>query len=146
MYNERNHDLVGAVLDTSVVVSGFLSQRGASAEIIRRWSEEHRFQLIVSDPVLVEMVETLLEHGVDENIIRRFVRAIHRQALITNNLYIVNAVPTDPDDNIFLATALEGHADYLVSLDKHLLSLKHYQGVQIVWPRDFLEVVRSLSS
>jgi predicted nucleic acid-binding protein len=84
MYNERQPELVGAVLDTSVIVSGFRSKRGASAEILRMWREKQNFQL------------------------------------------------------------MEGKADYLVSLDRHLLSLKYYQGVQIVWPRDFLKLVRSI--
>jgi len=55
MYNERQPELVGAVLDTSVIVSGFRSKRGASAEILRMWREKQNFQLIVSDPTLIEL-------------------------------------------------------------------------------------------
>jgi len=44
MYNERQPELVGAVLDTSVIVSGFRSKRGASAEILRMWREKRNFQ------------------------------------------------------------------------------------------------------
>jgi putative PIN family toxin of toxin-antitoxin system len=144
MYNERRPELIGAVLDTSVIVSGYRSKRGASAEILRLWREKQNFQLIVSDPTLVELAETLLEEGVPESVVLEFLEAIHKQALVTDNTYIVNAVMADPDDNIFLAAAMEGQADYLVSLDRHLLSIKYYQGVQIVWPRDFLQVIRSL--
>jgi predicted nucleic acid-binding protein len=32
--------------------------------------------------------------------------------------------PTDPDDEIFLLCALDGHADYLISEDRSLLNLK----------------------
>ncbi|MBM4424725.1 MAG: putative toxin-antitoxin system toxin component, PIN family [Chloroflexi bacterium] len=141
MYNERRSDLIGAVLDTSVSVSGFLSQRGASAEIIRQWLTFHNFQLIASDPTIIELTDKLLELDIDEAVMFEFVKAIYRTALITDNTYIVNVVTDDPDDNIFLATAMEGQADYLVSLDRHLLSLKYYQGVQIVWPRDFLKML-----
>ena len=143
MYNERQPELVGAVLDTSVIVSGFRSKRGASAEILRMWREKQNFQLIVSDPTLIELADTLLEENVPESVVLEFLEVIHEQALVTDNTYVVNAVIADPDDDIFLATALEGKADYLVSLDRHLLSLKYYQGVQIVWPRDFLKVIRS---
>ena len=38
----------------------------------------------------------------------------------------------DPDDNKFLACALEANACYVVSGDNHLLSLKHFHGIQIV--------------
>ncbi len=49
----------------------------------------------------------------------------------------------DPDDECFLAAALAGKAQYLVTGN-----LKHYpkrnrQGVQVVSPRDFLELYRS---
>ncbi len=146
MYNERQPALIGAVLDTSVIVSGFRSKRGASAEILRLWRERRNFQLIVSDPTLIELAETLLEENVPEPVIQSFLEAIHRQALITDNAYIIQAVRGDPDDDVFLAAALEGQANYLVSLDRHLLSLKYYQGVQIVWPRDFLQVIRRLTA
>ena len=32
--------------------------------------------------------------------------------------------PSDPDDEVFLICAIDGHADYLVSEDRDLLSLK----------------------
>lgn len=143
MYNERQTDLIGAVLDTSVTVSGFLSKRGASAEIIQHWLAFQDFQLIASEATIIEFTEKLIELDLDEDAAFQFITALYRQALITSNTYIVNAVADDPDDDIFLATAMEGQADYLVSLDRHLLSLKYYQGVQIVWPKDFLKVIRA---
>lgn len=102
--------------------------------------------MIFSDSTLIELTETLLEENVSESVVSDFLEAIHRQALITDNAYIVQAVSADPDDDIFLATALEGQANYVVSLDRHLLTLKQYHLVRIVWPRDFLQVVRSLNS
>jgi hypothetical protein len=41
-------------------------------------------------------------------------------------------------DNKFLAAAYEAKADYLVSLDNHLLRLKYYHGTQILTPNLFL--------
>lgn len=145
MYNERQTGLIGAVLDTSVIVAGFRSARGASAEILRLWREQRNFQLIFSDPILVELTETLLEELVSETVIQSFLETIHQQALITNNAYVVQVVAADPNDDIFLATALEGRADFVVSLDRHLLAIKQYQNVRIIWPRDFLQIIRSLN-
>jgi uncharacterized protein len=146
MYNEREPNLIGAVLDTSVIVSGFRSKRGASAEIIRHWIEQKSFQLIASDPTIIELTEKLLELNVEEPVVFEFIKSLQRLALITDNTYIVEAVKADPDDDIFLATAMEGRANYLVSLDRHLLSLKYYQGIQIVWPKDFLKIIRSVEA
>jgi predicted nucleic acid-binding protein len=37
----------------------------------------------------------------------------------------------DPDDNIVLLTAVNGKADYIVSGDKHLLTLRKFEGIEI---------------
>ena len=49
----------------------------------------------------------------------------------------------DPKDNIFLACALEGHADHVISGDAHQLEIKYYQGAQIVTPRQFLDLLKA---
>ena len=49
----------------------------------------------------------------------------------------------DPKDDKFLACAVEGEAAYLVSGDEDLLSLKHFQGISIVRPADFVRLVES---
>ena len=47
----------------------------------------------------------------------------------------------DPADNRYLECAVEGAADFLVSGDQLLLTLSAYQGVTILTPRAFLEVL-----
>lgn len=44
----------------------------------------------------------------------------------------------DPKDDKFLACAVEGHADYLVSSDRDLLDMRRYQDIAIVSPGQFL--------
>ena len=51
-------------------------------------------------------------------------------------------VKEDPEDNKFIACAIEGKADYIVSGDGHLLNLKHYKGIQIVDANSFLKILR----
>jgi predicted nucleic acid-binding protein len=48
----------------------------------------------------------------------------------------------DPDDDWVLATAVAGEADVIVTGDKDLLVLKRYQGIPIVTPRGFLELLQ----
>ena len=59
-----------------------------------------------------------------------------------NGLYFEADYLLEPDDDIFIAAALEGNADFIVSLDHHLRSLKHYRGIQIVSPEQFLRYLR----
>lgn len=45
----------------------------------------------------------------------------------------------DPKDNMILETAIAGGADYIISGDDDLLSLKKYQNILIKTPAEFLE-------
>ena len=49
------------------------------------------------------------------------------------------AVPADPKDDKIIAAALESKASYIVSEDKHLLDLGHYQGIKIMNRDQFWE-------
>ena len=60
---------------------------------------------------------------------------------MTEDQYFVSIVKKDPEDNKFIACALEGEADYIVSGDEHLLSLKHFKGIQIVDVRSFMKAL-----
>ena len=96
-----------------------------------------------SSPILAEVLRVLLEHGIADSLVEDFVAALHLLALVTDNLYVVRRVAQDPSDDVFLAAALEGRADYIVTLDRHLLSLKQYHSVQIIRPASFLRHLRT---
>lgn len=50
----------------------------------------------------------------------------------------MEVVKEDPDDDKFIAAAIEGQADYIISGDKPLLNIKEYHGVKIISPADFI--------
>lgn len=52
----------------------------------------------------------------------------------TTNKYVVD----DPDDDIFVQTAISANADYIISQDKHLLKLKKIKDIEIIHPGEFL--------
>lgn len=74
--------------------------------------------------------------------IRRFFRLVFRKAIITKDVYQVEVVTEDPTDNKFLACALEGQADFIVSRDPHLRNLKRFQGIEIVDVKTFVDRVK----
>jgi predicted nucleic acid-binding protein len=57
-------------------------------------------------------------------------------------VYHVPTLPTyicdDPDDDKFIACALAGGSNVIVSGDKHLLKVSGFQGVDVLKPRDFV--------
>lgn len=130
------------VIDTSVFVAGLLSKSAASssAQILARW-HRGRFTLVMAPQLLNELVGILLRKGLPEDDVKALVRAICKLALNIPGAYEATKLAhIDPGDNKFLAAAYEAKADYLVSLDKkHLLSLKHYHGTQIVSPDAFIK-------
>ena len=143
MHNQKLTRSIRAVLDTNVFISGYLSESGASYEVIQHWKQKS-FQLVFSAEIVEEIVEKFLEMRFDSETIDNLVSSIYLLGAATEGLYEVSVVCDDPDDDIFIATALEGNADFIVSLNYHLRSLKHYQGIQIVSPGQFLRYLRQI--
>lgn len=136
---------VAVVLDTNVVVGFYLSRtaRSATREIFRLWRDVRRIQLIVSDEVVTEYIEVLRRLQVDENLLRRFRERLARRNTVTHVRLGTRPVASrDPDDNIFLATALAGKAKFIVSSDPDLLTIPKMERRRfrfaIVSPGEFL--------
>jgi len=72
--------------------------------------------------------------------IRRTVSNLLKYSTLVEDPPIPNVIDEDSDDNKILATALAGKADYIISGDTHLLTLKNYRGIEIVTPKRFCEI------
>ena len=51
-------------------------------------------------------------------------------------------IKEDLADNYFLACAILSQACFIISGDKHLLKLKEFQGIPIVFPKEFLKIIK----
>jgi predicted nucleic acid-binding protein len=51
----------------------------------------------------------------------------------------------DPDDDKFLACAVDSGSDCIISGDKDLLDLQNYQGISIVTARRFFDAIHGLT-
>lgn len=133
-----------AVIDTNLFVSGLFSRDTVSAVLQNHWINQD-FILVTSIDIIKEVNRVLHYPRIQERFnpdpenVRRFFRLIFRKAVITKDLYKTDRIIDDPTDNKFLACALEGQADYVLSRDPHLRNLKHYQGVQILDATNFLK-------
>ena len=135
-----------AVIDTNLFVSGLFGSDTISARIQDYWINLD-FVLVTSIDIIKEVNRVFHYPRIqerfnpDEENIKRFFRLIFRKALITKDIYKTDRITDDPTDNKFLACALEGEADYVVSRDSHLRNLKHYHGIQIVDASTFVSKV-----
>lgn len=135
-----------SVLDTNVVVSSFLSDTGAPAEVMRDWRRE-RFELAVSPPLLAAYRRALgydrvrVIHGLSDDEIEEIIRRFRRFATTVEPTEVIDAVPADPDDNRVLECAVAAGAQAIVSGDKHLGALGTYRSIPIVSPAAFLRLL-----
>lgn len=135
-----------AVLDTNVFVSAFLSCSPTSPtqELIRRW-EAHEFTLLVSDGLVDELAEKLIEHGISQERVIEFLALLGRLAEWVDVPYeaVKPVIEADPDDDIILACAVVGDANCLVTYDPHFDVLGgEHEGVRITRALPFLKAVR----
>jgi uncharacterized protein len=128
------------VLDTSIFISAYLSKSEETSphKILTLWQQGY-FILIVTPSLIEELIIILERKKVDENKIIKLLENIAEKAIIKEGIYQTNYLDNiDPKDNIFLSACYESKADYLVSLDKHLLNLKHFHNTLIFNPQSFL--------
>lgn len=141
------------VIDTTVLISGFLTPEGVSAQLVEQAKAEV-FELCLSREIIEELRSRLLHR---RKIRRRYQYAderVHQHCrdleaaasrLITDPA-VVRVVERDPNDDMVIACAIEARADYIETRDKDLLSLGAHEGIRIVAPRQFLDLLEDLSN
>jgi hypothetical protein len=136
-----------AVIDTNLFISGLFGQNTVTAELQELWIRQ-AFQLGTSLEIMKEVNRVLQYPKIkkrlidDDETIRRFFRLVFRKAVVARDEFQTDRIVDDPTDNKFLACALDIKADYIVSGDNHLLSLKHFHRTQIVDAKAFVTKVK----
>ena len=140
--------MLKAILDSSVLVSAFLTPQGAPGQVLDAF-EAGVFRMYLSREILAETAQALLRdpklrarYGFDRKAVEAFCDGLEATSEMVADLPTVEAVPRDPKDNPIVATAMAARADYLVTGDRrHLLPLGRYEHVRIVSVREFLALL-----
>jgi putative PIN family toxin of toxin-antitoxin system len=134
--------MLRVVLDTNVVVSGLLHQKGAPATILDAATSK-QFRCYISESLLDEYREVLTRDylGLDQHRATRFIGALREVAIFAVPRKRV-AVARDPDDDRVLECAVEAGADFIVTGNIRDFPAQ-FHGVRVVTPRDFLFVLGS---
>ena len=141
--------MLRVVIDTNVIVSGIISRKGAPAEILNAWRERH-FLLFIS-PAIVAEVRSVLGYArirekyrlSDQEIDQMISLLEHDALLVPGTADVAGSLPADSQDEMFLACAVDGGADVIVSGDHHLLDLGEYQDIPIIKAGRFLEQLKA---
>jgi len=134
--------VIRAVFDTSVLLRYLIKPSAAIKELIEeRWLGD-KVQMVTAQDLMAE-----LEGVLKRDYIQTLIQADEGQALLDGitlkadilpQLGPVPAYTRDPKDDKFIACALVGDANYLITEDKDMLTLKVVEDVRIMTPYDFL--------
>jgi uncharacterized protein len=129
------------VFDTNVLISALLLP-----DSLPRRALHHALSngdVLISSALLDELSEVLsrkqFRRYVDLDEIQDFSIAFTQLATwvdISSQLTVCR----DPTDDKFLGLAVDGNASHIVTGDPDLLTLHPFRGIQILSPRDFLEI------
>jgi len=139
--------MMRVVLDANVLVSAILSPRGTPAQILNAWRAE-QFDLVISDAILAEIGRVFRypkiakRHRWSAERLQAFLDGLAHVAILTPGALTLVVITEDPPDDRYLECAVEGEAAYIVSGDQLLLRLGVYQGIPILTPRAFLEILQ----
>jgi putative PIN family toxin of toxin-antitoxin system len=127
------------VFDTTVFISAFIvpGSQGEQAFLLAR---RRRCDLYTSVAILTETAQKLREKfAQEEEDVKEALKVISRAATVLKPIVRVKVL-TDVPDNRILECALTAPADLVVTGDRHLLSLRKFQGIPIVRLADFLRM------
>ena len=130
------------VLDTNVLISAFISPRGAPHEALNGWFDG-RYRLVTSTWQIEEFRAASryerVRKRLDAPLVGRFINLMRAHAVVIAKLPTVDLSP-DPDDNFIIATAIAGSAHYLVTGDKSdLRVLEKVRSIPVLSAREFVE-------
>jgi putative PIN family toxin of toxin-antitoxin system len=136
--------VIAVVLDVNVIVSGFPARRGAAAEVIDRWLTRE-FRVIVSEHVLNGVIRawdnTWFRDRYARNEVERALYLLRTQARVVTPASGIHGVAPDAEDDLVLATAVAGEANYLITGDRRFREVEQYGSTAIRSPREFVFIL-----
>jgi putative PIN family toxin of toxin-antitoxin system len=138
--------VVRAVLDANVYISAAMRAEGPPGQIIERFLRGESFDIIMSQAIVDEVLRAFTYPKV-----RKYIRPNLDPELWFEDIVVLSQlvagdyelarVSKDPDDDKYIAAAVEGRAVFIVAGDSDLLDLKEHDGIRIVSPRTFLNLL-----
>lgn len=132
------------VLDTNVLLAGLRSNRGASYKLLTLLNDE-RWQLNVSTALILEYEEVLKRERTQLSLsledIDTVISAICSIANRRTIFYLCRPAALDPDDDFLIDLAVESQADFIITYNKRDLQAAENFGIQMVTPKEFLQII-----
>jgi len=128
--------LLRVVFDTNVYLAAAFNPNGYAHRWLSRAVERTAFTLFISDAIFREIERKLEEKAIARKDVVSLLELIDEAATRVYPLEKINAIETDPDDNIVLECAVEAKAQLIISADPDLYKLKTFRNIVIRHPSD----------
>ena len=141
MNSAKNNLPLRVVFDTNVYISAILTA-GTPRVVVSESFRREEIEILVSEAILTE-IERILRLKIRRPLwdIITILIAIRQNSTLISPESELLVVTEDEADNRIIECAFQGKAQYIVSGDRHLLSLKEYQGIRILSPIEFLREI-----
>ena len=137
-----------AVIDTNVLISGFISRESYPAKLVDGWVDK-RFEPVVSEEIIKEYREVFARDrfsalgSVEERLKLLGTLLSFEHVVLVNPQERICMVKDDPGDDIFLECAAAGECEFIISGDQHLLKLKQYKNIKVITAKEFIELLKA---
>jgi putative PIN family toxin of toxin-antitoxin system len=137
---------VRALLDADVLISASIRPSGTPGLIIAALLSRDAFELLLSPSVIGEVEAALKlpkiqKYLADPDAALLWLADLAALADLADDTGRAKGVCRDPEHDAVLSAAIEGRADVIVTGDADLLELEEHEGIAIVTPRAFLELI-----
>jgi len=142
--------MLKVVLDANIFISAVLKPHSDLAKIFEL-VREGKIRLILSNDILSEIRAVLLypkikqRHRRSAKEIEEFLQKTIPVSIIVPGKMKVQTIKDDPADTKYLVAGAEAKADFIISGDRHLKDLKMFEGIRILDPSTFLDLVEKTS-
>ncbi len=131
------------LLDTNVVVSAFIW--GGTPHRLIAAAAAGDIELCSSPQLLSELREVIGRQHLASRLksqhasVERILALYEEMVVLVSPGATPRVVPNDSDDDHVIAAAVAAGADYIVSGDRHLLSMVTHEGINIVGPAELVQ-------
>ena len=137
------------VIDTNVLVSGVRSNRGASYKLLSILNDA-RWQINISTALVCEYEEIL--NGASKGLgltmqdVDLAIAAICNIANHHSIFFLWRPMDRDPDDDFLIDLAFKAQVDFIITYNQKDLRAVERFGIQVVTPKQFLQIVGEIES
>ena len=138
--------MLRVVLDANVFVSAYIRPEGPPGQTIERVVRDGAFEVVLTEPIVEEVLRSLAYHKVQKAARSKtdpelwFEDIVVLSQLVAGDVEVAS-VCSDPDDDKYGAAAIAGRAALVVTGDPHLLTLGEHEGIRMIIPRAFLDLL-----